>query len=110
MIQAALVSPRGRKFLREVQARNLQIFSWTNNDDINIEWCIRQGLDGIITDNVPRALELCETLGEEKRYRWTAKVVIGRIIFNFWLYVFILIFRRRYGTCIEEQTKVDKNK
>ena len=110
MIQAALVSPRGRKFLREVQARNLQIFSWTNNDDINIEWCIRQGLDGIITDNVLRALELCETLGEERRYRWTAKVVIGRIIFNFWLYVFVLLFRRRYGTCIDKQTKIDKNK
>lgn len=110
MIQAALVSPRGRRFIRDVQARKLQIFSWTNNDDINIEWCIRRGLDGIITDEVPKALKLCETLGEERRHRWKAKVVIGRIIFNFWLYVFILLFRTRYGTCIEEQIKVDKDK
>lgn len=75
-----------------------------------MDWCIRRGMDGIITDNVPKFLEMCETYKEERRYRWSMNVLLGYIKLNFWIYLFGLAFRRRHGTCIDRQSAVDKDK
>ena len=76
-----------------------------------MDWCIRRELDGILTDNVPQALEMCETYKEKRRYRWSAKMVFGFTVLNFWIYLFGVVFRQRYGTCIDrpvERKKKDK--
>ena len=109
-MQASLVAPWARGFIKEVQAHHQQILSWTINDEKNIDWCIRHGLDGIITDNVPKALEMCETYRDEKRYYWSMNALLGLIRINFWIYLFGLIYRRRYGTCIERRGEADKAK
>lgn len=67
-------------------------------------------MDGIITDNVPQALEMCETHKEDRRYRWSINVLFGFIKLNFWIYLFGVAFRRRHGTCIDRPPEVDKNK
>ena len=109
-MQASLVSPYGRGFIRQVQAHHQPIISWTVNDEKNIDWCIRRGLDGIITDNLPKVLEMCETYGEGRRYYWSMNVLLGFIRLNFWIYLFGLVFRRRYGTCIARRDEADKTK
>lgn len=75
-----------------------------------MDWCIRRGVDGIITDNVPKLLKMCETYKEERRYRWSLNVVLEFIRLNFWFYLFGVVIRRRHGTCIDRRGEVDKNK
>ena len=67
-------------------------------------------MDGIITDNVPKFLELCEPYKEERKYRWSMNVLLGYIILNFWIYLFGVAFRQRHGTCIDRQSAIDKDK
>lgn len=95
--------------MRELQAHRRQIHSWTVSDEKNMDWCIRREVDGIVTDNIPKFLEMCQTFEEERRYRWPVKLLLGFIYFNFWVYLFSLLFRRRYGTCIDRRIKVNKN-
>ena len=105
MIQASLLSPSGRRYIREMQARHQHIFAWTVNDDKVIDWCIGQGVDGIITDDVPKALKLCETYQGKSRYSWSWKMGWGFLKLNFWLYLWGVVFRKRYGTCIDMPVK-----
>ena len=110
MLQASLVSPCGRKFIREVQAHHRQIYSWTVIDEKSMDWCIRQGMDGIVVNDVPKFLEMCETYKEEKKYSWPLKMLLGFAYFNFWVYLFSAVFHRRYGTCIDRRVEADKDK
>ena len=74
ILQASLVSPYGRKFLREVQAHHRQIYSWTVIDEKNMDWCIRREMDGVLVEDVPKFLEMCEPYKEETKYRWPLKL------------------------------------
>ena len=105
ILQASLVSPNGRNFLREIKARHGQIYSWTVSDAKSIDWCIRREVDGVVTDDIPKFLEMCKTFQEGKKPRWPIKLLLGFIYFNFWVYLFSVIFCRQYGTCIERQIK-----
>ena len=75
-----------------------------------MDWCIRRGLDGIVTDDIPKLLEMCETFENERRYRWPVKMLLGFAYFNVWVYLFSAVFRRHYGTCIHKQVESDKHK
>ena len=110
ILQASLVSPYGRKFIREVQAHQRQVYSWTIIDEKNMDWCIRRGMDGIVVDNVPKSLEMRETYDEERKWRWSLKLLLGFAFLNFWVYLFSAVFRRRYGTCIDSRVEADKDK
>ena len=110
MLQPSLVSPYGRKFIQEVQAHHRRIYSWTVMDEKNMDWCIRREMDGVIVENVPKFLEMCETYKEEQTYRWSLKLLLGFAYFNFWVYLFGVEFRRRYGSCIENRVEADKDK
>ena len=108
MTQASLVSPSGRNFIRDIQANHRHILCWTVNDEKAIDWCIRRGLDGILTDNVPQALEMCERYNQERRYRWSLKTLLGFVHLNIWIYLFGVVFRRRYGTSIHKRSSGEK--
>ena len=110
ILQPSLVSPYGRKFIQEVQAHHRQIYSWTVMDEKNMDWCIRREMDGVIVENVPKFLEMCETYTEERTYRWSLKLLLGFAYFNFWVYLFGVEFRRRYGSCIDDRIEADKDK
>lgn len=110
MLQASLVSPYGRKFIREVQSHHRHLYSWTVIDEKNMDWCIRRGIDGIVVDNVPKFLEMCETYQEEKKCSWPLETLLRFAYFNFWVYLFGAVFHRRYGTCIDRPVEADKDK
>lgn len=65
--QMILMGPLGRGFLEEVRAARRQIFVWTVNPDNLMRWCIRQGVDGVITDHPDRFRQVCDEW--EKRHR-----------------------------------------
>jgi len=37
--------------IADAKAANRPVYAWTANEDKAFDWCIRQGLDGVITDD-----------------------------------------------------------
>lgn len=110
LLQASAVSPYGRSFIRELQDARRQVYSWTVNDEKVMDWCIRRGLDGVVTDDIPKFLETCKGFDVQRKPRWTLKMVLGFLYFNFWIYLFGTVFLRRYGTSLERRAGKDKDK
>ncbi|KDN68633.1 putative glycerophosphoryl diester phosphodiesterase [Colletotrichum sublineola] len=59
MFQKALVGPVGQRFIKDVQEADRRLFAWTVNDEEWMEWSIRAGVDGVITDDPELFLEVC---------------------------------------------------
>ncbi|GJC89207.1 phosphatidylglycerol phospholipase C [Colletotrichum liriopes] len=59
MFQKALVGPVGKRFIRDVKKADRRLFVWTVNDEEWMEWSIRAGADGVITDDPELFLEVC---------------------------------------------------
>ncbi|KAL1842662.1 hypothetical protein VTJ49DRAFT_4573 [Mycothermus thermophilus] len=52
--QPALVGPLGALFRRLAKQRGRRVLAWTVNDERWMEWCVRVGVDGVVTDEVAR--------------------------------------------------------
>ncbi|KAK6217592.1 glycerophosphoryl diester phosphodiesterase [Colletotrichum tabaci] len=65
MFQKSLVGPAGKLFIRDVRKAGRRLFVWTVNDEEWMEWSIRAGADGVITDDPELFLEVCR--------RWEGK-------------------------------------
>ncbi|KAJ0321916.1 hypothetical protein COL5a_009100 [Colletotrichum fioriniae] len=65
MFQKSLVGPVGKLFIRDVKKNHRQLFVWTVNDEEWMEWSIRAGADGVITDDPELFRERSETADEE---------------------------------------------
>ncbi|KAK1543274.1 glycerophosphoryl diester phosphodiesterase [Colletotrichum paranaense] len=60
MFQKSLVGPVGKLFIRDVKKNHRQLFVWTVNDEEWMEWSIRAGADGVITDDPELFREVCK--------------------------------------------------
>lgn len=60
LLQPALVGPRGSRFIRAARAAGRVLFVWTVNRERWMHWSIRKGVDGVITDDPKKFLEVCE--------------------------------------------------
>lgn len=58
MAQAVLMTPWGKAFIRKAQGDKRAVYAWTVNDESRMRWDIRQGLDGVITDDPKLFLEV----------------------------------------------------
>ena len=111
MLQAALVAPWSRSFIKEAHAHQRQVYSWTVNDLKNMDWCIRKGLDGVITDDPEKFLNVCDNFKEDVVPPWPSKVLAFYVWVNFIATVFSLIFFKRHGFReMNARYKVDKTK
>lgn len=63
LLQATLVGPLGARFRREARRRGRRLFVWTVNDEGWMEWCVKKGVDGVITDQVGRYREVRDRFG-----------------------------------------------
>jgi hypothetical protein len=54
------MGPIGAAFLRKAKKLNRPVFAWTVNDANRMRWGIKKGLDGIITDDPEKFLQICE--------------------------------------------------
>lgn len=105
ILQPTLVSPAGRSFVWDLQARRHPVYAWTVNDAKNMDWCIRRGVDGIFTDDVPRLQEMCATFDEKKMEgRWPAKILLQYAVLCVWVFLFDIIVFERYGTRIKKKS------
>jgi len=56
--QGVLMAPWGRHFVRQAQRQQRAVHAWTVNEAARMRWDIRQGLDGVITDDPKLFLEV----------------------------------------------------
>jgi len=67
MLFPILAAPGGRKFIRDAkETYHRQVLAWTVNDVDKMQWCIRRKIDGVITDNPTKFLEVCEKFDESE--------------------------------------------
>jgi phosphatidylglycerol phospholipase C len=77
LFQPALVGPIGAAFRREVRKRGRKLFVWTVNEKGWMEWCVRKGVDGVITDDVGLFKEVRDRFGDGKEDE--ARVTSGMV-------------------------------
>ncbi|KAI0134548.1 PLC-like phosphodiesterase [Xylariales sp. AK1849] len=65
LLQQRLVGPCGKRFLKAARQKGRLVFAWTVNDEGWMEWSIRKGLDGVITDDPKLFLEVCDRWSED---------------------------------------------
>ncbi|OWO97715.1 hypothetical protein B2J93_2475 [Marssonina coronariae] len=66
MFQKMMIGPGGERFMKDVRKAGRSLFLWTINDDNSMRWCISKQVDGVITDDPKRYLEICKIYNGEK--------------------------------------------
>jgi len=86
MLQPIMVGPFGSSFRKDIKKAKRSLFLWTVNDVKAMKWSIRNGVDGVITDDPKKYLEVCETYDGEPIHfsllTWI-KIIILNIMFTF---------------------------
>jgi phosphatidylglycerol phospholipase C len=100
MMYKIMVGPFGNSFLNDAKKAGRAVFYWTVNDEEWMKWCIGKGINGVITDDPKKYLEVCENYQGEK-LRLPFKSWGGLIWMNILAAVFSLLFRYRYGFKID---------
>lgn len=110
MFQKALIGPVGTRFLHDAKAAGRPIFVWTVNDVHPMKWCIRQQLDGVITDNPKLFNQVCRDWSEEDSGGKTTPV---QLFYSFWLVYVVLStmalpFRRKFPETVDAFVKSEE--
>jgi glycerophosphoryl diester phosphodiesterase len=58
MLQFSLLGPLGSSFIKSAQKKDRPVYAWTVNDEKKMQWGIAKGLDGIVTDDPKKFLEV----------------------------------------------------
>ena len=93
MLLPSLIAPGGKSFLRDAKEKhNRQVYAWTVNEQDKMEWCIRKQLDGVITDDPKKFLEVCKRFDEKSKAPWLPVSFRGYLeVLRVWLWVRIAI-------------------
>jgi glycerophosphoryl diester phosphodiesterase len=103
MLQKILVGPVGHKFISEVKAAQRSLLVWTVNDAAMMRWSIRKKVDGVVTDDPKKFLEICDDFNEgSKPDGLSFRACMGILGINILAAVFSVIFRWRYGVRTHE--------
>ncbi|KAI0009872.1 PLC-like phosphodiesterase [Xylariaceae sp. FL0662B] len=67
MVRHALATPVvGRRFRRDMRRAGRPLHAWTVNDEAWMAWCVRERLDGVVTDDPKLFLEVCRRLRDDE--------------------------------------------
>jgi len=66
MFQRSMVGPFGSKFLRDISAAGRSVFLWTVNDEERMKWCLSKHIDGVITDDPLKFLQVSGSYNGER--------------------------------------------
>jgi phosphatidylglycerol phospholipase C len=101
MLLPILMAPGGKSFLRDArETHHREVYAWTVNDKDKMEWCIRRKLDGVITDDPKKFLEVCDQFDEYREEPWLSISLRGYYdMIRVWLWVNIalILYRKRLG-------------
>lgn len=102
MLFPQLIMPPGASFVKEAQQQHgRQMVAWTVNKKGIMRWCIKHGLDGVITDDPKLFLQVRDaTAIAEKKKPWLTLSILEMIHvvrIYIWITVAAWIFRKRFG-------------
>ncbi len=98
MLYAILMGPLGSSFIKKCKRYGRPVFAWTVNEERKMRWCIRKGLDGVVTDDPAKYLEVCEEFSTkvgDDRLTWKEWASVLRI--HLLVTVFFWVFMWRFG-------------
>ncbi|KAK4168820.1 glycerophosphoryl diester phosphodiesterase [Cladorrhinum sp. PSN259] len=58
LLQQGLVGPVGGQFIKAIRRAERKLYVWTVNEEAWMEWSIKKGVDGVITDDPKRFKEV----------------------------------------------------
>lgn len=92
--------------MRDAKVKGRSIFAWTVNEEDMMRWAISEELDGVITDDPKKFLDVCDEWEQGKReihISWGQWMMIAWI--SFMVLIFGAIFWWKYsGTGKEKKT------
>jgi phosphatidylglycerol phospholipase C len=102
MMFYALLMPGGKRFLRDAQdIYKRKMLSWTVNSEDSMKWCIRKGLDGVVTDEVELYLDVAERFDEAtEKEPWlpvSLKIIWAAVKAYIWVRVLLVFYSRKMG-------------
>ena len=97
--QKMIMGPLGRGFVEEAKGKGRAVYAWTVNERNLMGWCVRKGVDGIVTDFPEIAREVAEgwggkNEGMQEKVRFGQKVEVW--VLSALLLLFGWIFRKRF--------------
>ncbi|KAL3427124.1 glycerophosphoryl diester phosphodiesterase [Phlyctema vagabunda] len=97
MMQQVLLGPSGKSFMRKVQKAQRPLFVWTVNQAEWMKWSIKNEVDGVITDDPKKYLEICKEYDGGELH-----VSIGLWWAAVWINILTIVggvlFRARFGS------------
>lgn len=99
MLIQILMAPGGKRFIRKCKAAKRPVLAWTVNTEDKMRWCIRNEIDGVLTDDPKLFLEVCDRYdgvgGDREGLSWAVWVEVVKI----WLFaiVFGCLYRNRFS-------------
>ena len=90
MLFPTLLAPGGASFLAAARRQHRRVYTWTVNDEDKMRWCVRRGLDGVVTDDPSKFRAVCRRMddwspGPRLAFRWTVYLDVLRV------YIFISV-------------------
>ncbi|KAF1918489.1 hypothetical protein BDU57DRAFT_538041 [Ampelomyces quisqualis] len=92
MAQVVLMTPWGKWFIRKAQCDQRPVYAWTVNDESRMRWDIRQGLDGVITDDPKLFLEVRKRWHQGTKDGLGGKDVLDMVRVNFFALIYEMLF------------------
>ena len=107
ILYSVLMGPIGSSFIKKCKKYGHPVFAWTANEESIMRWCIRKELDGVVTNDPAKYLEVCEefehpekTIGDE-RLTWKE---LAFVLKNYLLVTFcVWAFMWRFGWRVEKR-------
>lgn len=99
MLHQILIGPIGAKFLHKAQSAKRPVLAWTVNERDRMRWCIRNRLDGVITDDPKAFLEECQAFDsaeEPVAIDLSINTVINIIRIHVMVFAYGLVFAWKY--------------
>ncbi|RMY70519.1 hypothetical protein D0863_05732 [Hortaea werneckii] len=99
MLLPILIAPGGQQFLHDARGvHHRQVLTWTVNDEDRMEWCIRRKLNGVMTDDPPKFLKVCERFDEREPegimpLTWRSYYDVFRLWI--WISIAALLYRKK---------------
>ncbi|KZF23564.1 PLC-like phosphodiesterase [Xylona heveae TC161] len=99
MLGKILMGPRGKRFIRDVRSHNRELFAWTINSEEEMKWCIKNELDGVLTDDIDKYMEVRKRFssGTEESKGFSILALLNILRVNFLAYLLSFIFQWRFG-------------
>lgn len=98
------MGPIGSSFLRRAKKLNRPVFVWTVDKESLMRWSIRKEVDGVITDDPKKFLDVCD---KWKRGDRGARVdwieLLDAVRLNIYVLFFIVMFWWKFGEAVDRR-------